>query len=280
MSNRAELYACLYAREFPAQAMLRLRAELRDKPCVILEGDSPIQHVCSCNTTARLLGVEHRMTHVEMDTFPSVTVLPRSLAEEATAKTAVLECAGTFSPSVEDVSTGSELLCVIDIAGTEKLHGSQATLGRALFDRVKTLGISSTVAIASNFHTAICLARGVPPRNRLTVIPPGGESTTLALIPLSVLDLTEDQAQTFSQWGVHTLGMLAGLPAQAGRLRLPYRGHAPELLDQPRSAGPLYNVQRKLRGKTRIRCRRAVSPSEDGPDSCAGDSRDLWWAGG
>jgi hypothetical protein len=36
MSKSTELYACLYAWEFPAQAMLRLRADLRDGPCVIL----------------------------------------------------------------------------------------------------------------------------------------------------------------------------------------------------------------------------------------------------
>jgi protein ImuB len=225
MNKAAELYACLYAREFPAQAMLRLRAELREKPCVVLEGNPPIQHVCSCNIKARLLGVEHGMTQVEMDTFPSVTVLSRSHVEEASAKSALLECVGTFSPSVEDVSKDGAFLCVIDITGTEKLHGPPATFGTALLDRVKTLGISSSVVIASNFYTAICLARGLQPRNRLTVIPPGRESAALASLPLTVLDLAEDEAQTFSQWGIHTLGMLAGLPekpliarmGQAGR---------------------------------------------------------------
>jgi error-prone DNA polymerase len=39
MSQQAELYACVYAREFPAQALLRLRPELHEKPCVVLEGE-------------------------------------------------------------------------------------------------------------------------------------------------------------------------------------------------------------------------------------------------
>jgi protein ImuB len=225
MSKPAELYACLYAREFPAQAMLRLRAELRNRPCVILEGEPPLQHVCSCNSKAHLLGVGLGMTRVELDTFPSVAVLVRSHPEEATAKAAMLECAGTFSPSIEDVSDGIAFLCVMDISGTEKLHGPPITLGNALLDRAGALGITSTVAIASNFHTVICLARGMWSKKRLTVISAGEESAALAPLPLRVLDLSEDQAETFSLWGIHTLGMLAGLPekpliarmGQAGR---------------------------------------------------------------
>jgi protein ImuB len=212
MSKPPELYACLYAREFPAQAMLRLRMEQRNRPCVVLEGEPPLQHVCSCNTKARLLGVEPGMTRVELDTFPSVVVVGRSHAEEVAAKAAMLECAGTFSPSIEDVSDGNTFLCVIDISGTEKLLGSPTTLGMSLLNSAGALGIASTVAISSNFHTSICLARGMWSKKRITVVPAGDESTALASLPLTVLDLTEDQAQTFSQWGIHTLGMLAGLP--------------------------------------------------------------------
>ena len=105
MTKPAELYACIYAKEFPAQAALRLRPELRDKPCVVMEGEPPLQYVCSRNAKAHRLGVAHGMTKVEIDTFPSMTVFSRSRKEEATAKAAMLECAGTFSPSVEDRSS-------------------------------------------------------------------------------------------------------------------------------------------------------------------------------
>ena len=49
MNESAELYACLYANEFPAQALLRLRPELHNKPCVVMEGEPPLQQVCSLN---------------------------------------------------------------------------------------------------------------------------------------------------------------------------------------------------------------------------------------
>jgi protein ImuB len=220
----AEQYACLYAREFPAQALLRLRADLREKPCAVLEGAPPSQAVCSCNTKARLLGVERGMTRVELDTFPSLTVLIRSPTEEAAAKSAMLECAGAFSPSVEDVSDSNTFLCVIDIAGTEKLHGPPARLGKTLLARAGALGIASSVAIASNFHAAICLARGMWAKKRVVVIPQGAESAALMPLPLSVLDLSEEQAETFSLWGIRTLGMLAALPEKALIARMGQQG--------------------------------------------------------
>src|ERR1035441_6271892 len=123
MSGQQELYACLYAQEFPAQALLRLRPELRAKAVVVMEGEPPLQSVCSLNAQARRLGIARGMTRVEVETFASVTVLPRSTAEEAATRAALLECAGTFSPRIEDLcarSNRSEFLCVIDIAGTEK----------------------------------------------------------------------------------------------------------------------------------------------------------------
>jgi protein ImuB len=220
----APQYACLYAREFPAQALLRQRAGVRENPVAVLEGEPPLQQVCSCNTRARLLGIEHGMTRVELDTFPSIAVLARSHAEEAAARSAMLECAGDFSPSVEEVSEGGAFVCVIDIAGTEKLHGAAVALGRTLLDRVRALGVVASVAVAGNFHASICLARGMWSKKRITVVAAGDESAALVALPLSVLDLSEEQAETFSLWGIHTLGMLAALPEKALIARMGQEG--------------------------------------------------------
>ena len=123
MTSPAGLYACLYAKEFPAQAMLRLRPALREKPCVVMEGVPPLQKVCSLNAKAHTMGVARCMTKVEIDTFASLAVLQRSQTEERAAMTAMLECAGSFSPRVEDRSNDNAFLCVIDIAGTKNRLG-------------------------------------------------------------------------------------------------------------------------------------------------------------
>lgn len=216
----AELYACVYARQFPAQAMVRLRPELRAQPFAVLAGEPPLQQVCSCNSQARRLGALPGMTRVEMDTFPSVTLLGRSPGEEAAARAALLECAGTFTPSIEDHSNAGSFLCVLDIAGTKKLHGPPETLGNALLSRIRALGIECTIAIAGNFHAAICLARGIFTKNRVTVVAHREERAALESLPLKVLDLAEEHAETLSAWGIHTLGMLAALPETALIARL------------------------------------------------------------
>ena len=211
MSAPVELYACLFAREFPAQALLRLRPELQDKAVVVIEGEPPLQKVCSLNLKGRRMGVSRGMTKVELDVFSSVIVLPRSLKEEAATKAALLECAGTFSPRVEDRSDQHSFTCVIDIAGTEKLLGPPNILSQTLLQRVKAIGISAAATVSSNFFAAECLARSTS-RPQVAIIPHRQEGVTLASLPLSVLNLSEEDAETFTSWGIHTIGMLAALP--------------------------------------------------------------------
>jgi len=251
MTTAAELYACLYAMEFPAQALLRLRPEMRERACVVMEGDPPLQFVCSLTRKARSLGVARGMTQVEVDTFPDVTALPRSLGEESAAKAALLECAGGVSPRVEDRSEDSAFLCAIDIAGTKALFGPAETLARSLLARVRALGITSCVAVSGNFYAAVALAKAPLPLS-VRVVPTGEESTALAALPLTVLDLNEEHAETFSMWGIRTLGMLAALPekelisriGQSGkRLRQMARGEMPHLF-QP--VEPAFTLEERM----------------------------------
>ena len=234
MNRAGELYACLYAKEFPAQAVLRLRPELREQPVVVIEGEPPLQTVCSFNAKARYLGIVRGMTRVELDTFSALIVLPRSRTEEVSTHAVMLECAGAFSPRVEDRSDGSAFLCVIDIAGTEKLLGPPEVLARKLLRRVQVLGVSTSVAISRNFYTALSYVRGSS--SRIAFIAPGNEGPALAPLPLKVLDISSEHAETFGLWGIRTLGAVAALPekelisriGQEGRrLRQLARGEVP-----------------------------------------------------
>jgi protein ImuB len=214
MSICRELYACLCTEEFPAQALLRVRPALRNHACAVMEGEPPLRFVCSLNRQAHELGIVCGMTQVEIDTFPTATILRRSKVEEASAKAVLLECAGAFSPRVEDRNSDREFLCVLDIAGTEKLFGKPDQMAEALLERVQALGIVARIAVGSNFHAAVCLVRGKS-KNPIAVISPGKEAATLAPLPLSVLGLSEKMAETFSLWGIHTLGILASLPEKS-----------------------------------------------------------------
>jgi protein ImuB len=150
------------------------------------------------------------MTRVELDTFSSLIVLPRSRPEEVSTHAVMLECAGAFSPRVEDHSDGCAFLCMIDIAGTEKLLGPPEALARELLHRVRVLGVSASVAISRNFYAALSYVRGSS--SRVAFIAPGNEGPALAPLPLKVLDISSEHAETFALWGVRTLGAMAALP--------------------------------------------------------------------
>ena len=236
MNPSRELYACLLAKEFSAQAMIRLRPDLRKKAVVIVAGDPPLQTVCSFNAQAQRLGVTHAMTRVELDTFSSLTVLARSPTEEACTKAALLECAASFSPRLEDRSNRNSFLCVLDIAGTEKLLGTPEAIAEELLARVQALGISASIGISSNVDAAVCLVRGSS--CRIAFAKSGDEARLLAPLPLTVLDLSREQSETFNAWGIRMLGSLAALPeadliARMGqdgkRLRLQAMGKLPHL---------------------------------------------------
>jgi len=75
-------------------------------------------------------------------------------------------------------------------------------------------------------------------RSAIQIIPPQSKAEILSGLPLTVLDLTATQTETFALWGIRTLGSLAALPekeliARMGqdgkRLRQLARGEHPHL---------------------------------------------------
>jgi protein ImuB len=222
-SMSSELYLCMHAEEFPAQALLRLHTDLASQPVAVLHGRPPLQTVCSLNRSARLRGAASGMTRLEAESIPGLRLLLRSLETEAAACSVLHECAAHFSPRIEAVSRGPQrqvlvagvislptaCSCVLDIAGTERLFGPPEMLAERLRTSLTTAGLRASVAVSSNFHAARIKAAAT---RGITVIPPNQEATALSRLPLAVLNLTEDHAETLAIWGIRTLGELAALP--------------------------------------------------------------------
>jgi protein ImuB len=227
--KRSQVFACVYLQDFPAQALFRLRPELRGVPCVVMAGEPPLEEVCALTHAAHKLGMTSGMTKAEVETFPAITVLRRSRGEEEATRAALLECAGGFSPRVEHCSEAETFRCVIDITGTEALFGSPVAMVETILARLHTLGVEASIAASGNFHASLALAKGLLP-GVAKYVPSGEEAETLGALPLAVLDLPREQAETFALWGIRTLGGLAALPereliarmGQAGR-RLRHR---------------------------------------------------------
>lgn len=221
-------FACIFVPDFPLEALLRAEPELRSQAVVVIEGKAPLQKVFAVNAKARRAGVEPGMSKLQVEGCADLVLRSRSSLQEAAAHAALLDCAQSFSPRVEDAGSDTILL---DLAGLETLFGALPKIARDLARRASDLGLEANVAVASNPDTAALAARGF---SGVTVIPPGKEAEQLGSLPLEVLfasltpfDDEEESVrllETLERWGVRNLRALATLPDVALSERLGQQG--------------------------------------------------------
>jgi len=217
-------FACIFVPDFPAEAIVRAEPELRTQPLAVLEGKPPLQKVIAVNEKSRQAGAEVGMTKIQLEPFTEITLRPRSILQESAAHAALLDCAQSFSPRVEDAAADAVIL---DLAGLESLFGALPKMAR----RASDLGLEANVGAAFNPDTALFAARGF---GGVTVVPEGKEAERLGNLPLDVLfpeltapDASEDTArllETFDLWGVRNFRSLCALPEIALTERLGQRG--------------------------------------------------------
>lgn len=218
-------FACMFVADFPVEALLRAEPELRSQPLAVLEGKAPLQKVFAVNEKARRAGLDPGMTRLHIEACSGLELRARSLAQEAAAHAALLDCAQSFSPRVEDAGCGT---LILDLAGLEPLFGRLPKIARALERRASALGLDASVAVAGNPDTATLAARGF---SGVTLIPPGKEAEQLGSLPVEVLfgnsvrdPDSEQLLQTLSRWGIRKLRDLAALPDVALSERLGQAG--------------------------------------------------------
>ena len=203
------LYAAIYAAEFPAQAILRLRPDLRSKAVTILEGIAPKEAVCSLNSHARSRGIVPGMTRLEVEELGEIHLLSRSETTEHTARDVLLECAARFSPRIEEIYAANACGFVLDITGSERLFGPPGQLARSLREAIATAGFRVSVCISKNFHTARIKAEST---RGVAIVANENEAASISDLSVSLLKLDEEQQETLALWGICTLGELAELP--------------------------------------------------------------------
>ncbi len=203
------LYACIHADEFPAQALLRLRHDLKRAPVAVLNGRYPQETVCSFNHHALRCGVSRGMTRLEGESIQELVLLSRSTQSEVAASAVMLECAAAFSPRIEEASRGIARSFVLDIAGSERLFGQPYQLAERLRASLATAGFRVSIAVSANYEVARMKAEAT---RGITIIPHREEAAALAGIPVSALDLDHEHLETLAIWGIRTLGEFATLP--------------------------------------------------------------------
>src|SRR6202158_4639631 len=140
-------FACIFVLNFPVAAVFRAEPELRARAVAIFEGKSPMEKVFAVNESAGRMGIAPGMTKAQAELCSELTLRPRSLLQESAAHAALLDCAQSFSPCVEDAACDTALL---DLAGMELLFGSLPEISRAISNRATTLGLAANIAVASN----------------------------------------------------------------------------------------------------------------------------------
>jgi protein ImuB len=218
-------FACIFVPNFPVEALLRAEPELRAQGLAVLEGKAPLQKVFAVNENARRAGVACGMTKLQVEACVDLVVRPRSPLLETAAHAALLDCAQSFSPQVEDTALDT---IILDLAGLEMLFGPLPQLAEDLARSASGLGLEAQVAVAGNPDAAVLAARGF---SGVTVIPEGKEAEQLSGLPLEVLFFekfadqeSEPILDTLHRWGVRRLGELARLPEIAISERLGQRG--------------------------------------------------------
>ncbi len=214
------LYAAIYAVDFPAQAIVRLRPDLRAHAVAILDGTAPQERVCSLNLQARKRGVVPGMTRLEVEELSGIRVQSRSIETERAARMILLESVSQFSPRIEETFATNACGFVLDISGTERLFGSPAILAKRIQTSIHSAGFRATVAVSHNFDTArikAAFSRGI------TVVPQKQEAVSLASTPIAALPLEVEDYETFAIWGIGCLGELAELPEEELITRLGQR---------------------------------------------------------
>jgi protein ImuB len=208
------MFACIFIPDFPVQAIARLEPELRALSVAVLTGRRPLEKVMALNERARESGVEIGATKSQLEAWERLVLRTRSESQETSAHAALLDCAQSFSPEVEDTAPGIVLL---NLAGLEPLLGPLPKIARDLAQRVSQMGLEAHLAVATNPDAALLAARGF---SGVTLIPEGREAGWLGDLTVDVLmesfssDAEEATrwAETLDRWGIRKLRALAALP--------------------------------------------------------------------
>ena len=208
------MFACIFIPDFSVQAIIRFEPELRVRSVAVLTGRPPLEKVVALNERARQTGVEVGATKSQLEAWENLVLRARSESQETSAHAALLDCAQSFSPEVEDTSPGTVLL---NLAGLEPLLGPLPKIARDLARRVSQMGLEANIAVAANPDAALLGARGFP---GVALIPEGREAERLGDLPVDVLlesfssDVEEAArwVETFDRWGIRKLRALAALP--------------------------------------------------------------------
>ncbi len=212
------MFGVILLPNFGLQTVLRHQPEIRlTGPVALLGGDAGGKtFVLQCNAAARTAGVQVGMTSSQgLGRCGTLRLLTRSLEQETTVATALLESAFSCSPWVEATADG------VSTFEIRHARSDPETLAGILLEHLARLDLEAQIGFAANPDLALLAAHAAEPS--LVV---HDARAFLADLPVTVLDLSPHAAAVLQKWGIGTLGALGALPPQELTRRLGSEGRA------------------------------------------------------
>lgn len=211
------MFAVIFISNFAMQAAVRMDPAPAGRPLALMEELGRKAVVTQVNGAARAAGVAAGMTAPQVVARCSEVILrSRSPSGERSAHEALVTAAFTLAPRVEETAEG---ICTIDLAGVPRAGLKERAV--RLVEELGKLGLHARIGFARNPLLALMAARQAEP-----VLGVEDEKGFLATLPLAAADPPPHLAQILEQWGIRTLGGLAGLSRQAVAKRLGEEGIA------------------------------------------------------
>src|SRR5258708_5430929 len=152
------MFAAISIPDFALQAALRHTPERWAAPVALIPDGTPRARIWHCTAAAQAAGVAPGMTPTQGQArCGELRIQLRSEAAEKCAQAALLDCAGAFSPYVEDTVAG---LCTLELKGGRE--PPPAEWAGALLARLARLHLRARVGLAPNADLALLAAQSVP----------------------------------------------------------------------------------------------------------------------
>lgn len=225
---------------FYAAIEQRDRPELRSRPVIVGADPRGRGVVSAASYEARPFGVRSAMPIGRAARLcPHAAFLPVDMAKYQRVSREIMAILGDFSPLVEQVSIDEAF---VDLTGTTSLFGDALGVVRKLKTRVRAeTGLTASAGLAANKFVAK-VASDLQKPDGLVIVPPGGEASFLAPLPVDRLwGVGRVMTRELHALGVQSIRQLQALPP--GVLARRFGTHGKHLADlafgrDPRPVSP------------------------------------------
>lgn len=205
------MYAVISVPEFFLQSSLRAEPGLKKQPVVLIDADEKKPVVLQLTEAARAAGIAEGMTPTQaLARCTRLQIKSRSASQEKAAAAALLQCAWSFSPSIESTGPG---VCTLDLAGLPNLQLKE--LANEIRQRLAMILLPAQIGIGENPWLALLAARAGNPCCIVT-----NSTEFLNGLPVESVGPSFETFSILKKWGIHTLDQFIGLGKEPLSTRL------------------------------------------------------------